>query len=78
MFGVILPGIGILAGPIGILFDKFGAEPAMILVVLLSTISSLCGLAVMFSNTFFVVTQIIRMFVFSMYHPLFINTIFIY
>lgn len=68
-FGVLLPGVGILAGPIGLIFDKFGSIPAMMLLITLSTISSICGLMV-YSNTIFVVFQVIRMVIFSAYFPM--------
>lgn len=70
IFGVVLPAIGMLAGPIGILFDKFGENVALILLIGLSSISSLCGMITNVSESTFGVLQIIRMFVFSAYYPM--------
>jgi len=69
VFGVLLPGIGMLAGPIGIFFDKFGVNAALVLVVLLSTTSSVCGMLV-YSTGIFGASQIVRMLVFSIYYPM--------
>lgn len=70
IFGVVLPAIGMLAGPIGILFDKFGENVALLLLILLSCISSVCGMITNVSESTFGALQITRMFVFSTYYPM--------
>lgn len=70
IFGVVLPAIGMLAGPIGIIFDKFGENVALILLLTLSSVSSVCGTITHVSESVFGVLQIIRMFVFSAYYPM--------
>jgi len=70
IFGVVLPAIGMLAGPIGILFDKFGENAALLMLITLSSISSVCGMITHVSNSGFGVLQIVRMFVFSTYYPM--------
>lgn len=70
IFGVILPGMGILAGPIGLIFDKFGENFALVVLIVLSSISTICGMIVHnVSNELFGTLQIIRMVIFSFYYP---------
>lgn len=69
VFGVLLPGIGILAGPIGLIFDKFGVHAGLVMVIVLSTACSVCGLLVQ-SAQIFAAFQIVRMILFSIYFPM--------
>jgi len=70
IFGAVLPGVGILAGPVGLIFDKFGENVALFLLIILSSVSSVCGMLVTAPPNVFAGLQIVRIFVFSLYYPM--------
>jgi len=63
IFGIMLPVVGLLAGPIGFVIDKFGLNAGIILCVIMSCVSSGCGLVMSLD------LQIFRFILFSAYFP---------
>jgi len=63
IFGLMMPIIGFLVGPIGIVVDKAGVDVSGIFLVILSGISSFIGFIE------YLPIQVINFFVFSMYFP---------
>jgi MFS family permease len=70
MFGAVLPIVGVLAGPLGLIFDKAGENVALLILITLSSVSSVCGMMVHTSTNTFASLQVLRMFVFSAYYPM--------
>jgi len=70
VFGIVLPAVGVLAGPVGLLFDRFGENVALLILIGLSSLSSLCGMLTFVHPTTFEGLTVLRMFVFSVYYPM--------